>query len=425
MKFGRISIPKPQLLPRRFLLFLAIMGPGIITAFADDDAGGIATYSIAGAKHGYSYLWIAVLIILPLAIIQEMAARMGAVTGKGLASLVREQFGLKLTMFCMITLLIANVAVTTAEFAGIAASLQIFGIAKWLSVPIMAFVVWLLVVRGSYRSVEKVFLAFCLVYFAYVISGFLAGPDWAQVLRSTVKPSFAFSTDYILLFIAFVGTTITPWMQFFVQANVVDKGITLKEYPYTRLDVISGAFLTELITFFIIIATAATLYKAGIPINNAADAAIALKPLAGQYASVLFAVGLFNASLLAAFILPLSTSYAICEAFGWEAGINTSFSEAPIFNGIYTFTIAIGALTILLVPQSSLFFVMLLSQEINGILLPIILVFMLLIINNKEVMGKYVNGRIYNIIVWTTTLIMIILSILVVLIPLIEKISGK
>lgn len=425
MKFGRISFPRPQLLTRRFLLFLAIMGPGIITAFADNDSGGIATYSIAGAKYGYKFLWVAIAIVIPLAIIQEMAARMGAVTGKGLAALVREQFGLKLTFFCMLTLLVANVAVTTAEFAGIAASLEIFGIAKWISVPVMALIVWLLVVRGSYRSVEKIFLSFCLVYFTYVVSGFLARPDWLHVFKSTVTPSFAFTTDYILLFIAFVGTTITPWMQFFIQANVVDKGITVKEYSYTRLDVITGAFFTEFIVFFIILATASTLYKAGIPIHGAAEAAIALKPLAGQYASTLFAIGLFNASLLAAFILPLSTSYAICEAFGWEAGIDRSFSKAPIFNGIYTFTIVIGALIILLVPEGSLFFVMLLSQEINGILLPIILIFMLIIINDKDVMGKYVNGKVYNIIVWSMTIVMILLSVMVVLIPLIEKISSK
>lgn len=423
MKFGRISLPKPQLLTRRLLLFLAIMGPGIVTAFADNDSGGIATYSISGATYGYKFLWVAVLIIVPLAMIQEMAARMGAVTGKGLASLVREQFGLKLTLFCMLALLIANIAVTTAEFAGIAASLHIFDINKWVSVPLMALIVWSLVIRGSYRSVEKVFLAFCLIFFTYVISGFLARPDWPVVFKSTAMPSFVFTPDYILLFIAFVGTTITPWMQFFIQANVVDKGITIKEYPYTRVDVIAGAFFTELIVFFIILATASTLFRAGITIKDAADAALVLKPLAGQYASILFAVGLFNASLLAAFILPLSTSYAICEAFGWEAGINTTFKEAPIFNGIYTFTILIGALVILLVPDRSLFFVMLLSQEINGILLPIILVFMLLIINDKEVMGKYVNGRIYNIIVWATTIFIITLSVLVVLIPLIEKLK--
>lgn len=397
-------------------MYLAIMGPGIVTACADNDAGGIATYSVIGSRYGYSLLWVLLIVTFSLAIIQEMGARMGAVTGKGLASLVREQFGLKLTFFCMLTLLVANVATVIAEFAGIAAAMEIFGVTKYIAVPVVALVIWLLVVRGSYRSVEKVFLGFCLIFLTYVVSGFLVHPDWMSVAKSTVVPSFRWDTSFILLTIALIGTTITPWMQFFIQANVVDKGIGIKDYPYARFDVISGALFTGFIAFFVIIATGATLCKAGISVSTAEDAAIALRPLAGRYASTLFAIGLFNASLLAACILPLSTSYAICEAFGWERGIDTSFKQAPLFNGIYTFTIIIGALVVL-IPKISLISVMLLSQEINGILLPIVLVYMLLIINNREIMGKFTNGKFFNTIAWATVIGMIVLTALLVVLP--------
>lgn len=395
-------------------LYLGILGPGIITAFADNDAGGITTYSIAGAQYGYQLLWLLFLITFSLVIVQEMAARMGTVTGKGLAALIREQFGLKLTMFCMLSLLIANVATTASNFAGIAASLEILGIGKYIGLPIMALIVWLLVVRGSYKSVEKVFLVLCLAYFSYVITGFIVNADWPQAIRHTFVPSFKWDLNFVLLTIALVGTTVTPWMQFFIQASVADKGVKIDKYSYQKADVLVGSFLTDFIAYFIIICTAATLFQAGISITSVKDAALALKPLAGHYAELLFVAGFFNASTLAAFILPLSTSYAICEAFGWESGIDRSFKEAPMFIGIYTFSIIIGALVVL-IPKISLISVMLLAQDVNGILLPVILIFMLLIINNKSVMGNYTNSFLFNIVAWATAILVIILTLLLLI----------
>ncbi len=407
------------------LLFLAIMGPGIVTAAADNDAGGIATYSIAGARYGYRLLWLLFLITISLAVVQEMAARMGAVTGKGLAALIREQFSLRMTTFCMVTLLVANLATTVAEFAGIAASVHIiFGVPKHVAVPIAAAVVWLLVVRGSYRSIEKVFLGFTLVYVTYVISGFLVHPPWLEIARATVVPSFKWDAGFLILAIAVVGTTITPWMQFFIQANVVDKGIDIKEYPYTRADVFLGAFFTDFIAFFIVVACAATLYVNNIQIKDAADAALALQPLAGRYAGLLFAIGLLNASVLAACILPLSTSYAVCEAFGWESGLDKRWSEAPLFNGIYAFSILFGAAFILLVPASSLLNVMLLSQEVNGILLPIILIYMLIIVNDRYVMGEHVNGPVFNVIAWGTALLVIAATAVLLVVSVVPSLGG-
>ncbi len=403
---------------RKPFLYLGILGPGIITAFADNDAGGITTYSIAGAHYGYQLLWLLFLITFSLVIIQEMAARMGTVTNKGLAALIREQFGLKLTMFCMIALLIANVATTASNFAGITASLEILGIARYIGLPIMVLIVWLLVVRGSYKSVEKVFLVLCLAYFSYVATGFIVNVDWPQALRYTLIPSFKWDLDFILISIALVGTTVTPWMQFFIQASVVDKGVKIDKYPYQRADVVVGSFFTDFIAYFIIICTAATLFQAGITINSAEDAALALRPLAGRYAELLFVAGFFNASTLAAFILPLSTSYAICEAFGWEAGIDRSFNEAPMFIIIYTFSIIVGAF-IVLIPKISLISVMLLAQDVNGILLPIILIFMLLIINDKSVMGNYTNSFLFNIVAWATAIFVIILTLLLLIFSII------
>jgi Mn2+/Fe2+ NRAMP family transporter len=394
----------------RFLIFFAVMGPGIITAFADNDAGGITTYSVAGARYGYQLLWMLFLITISLAVTQEMAARMGAVTGKGLAALIREQFGLRLTIFCMLALLVANVATTAANFAGIAAGLEIFGITKLLTVPLTALVVWLLVVRGSYKSVEKVFLLLCLAYFSYVASGFLVKVDWPEVARATFIPSMRWDFDFILLSIALIGTTITPWMQFYMQASVVEKGVGLDKYAYQRTDVIVGSIFTDFIAFFIIIVTGATLFLAGTEINSAKDAALALRPLAGGYAELLFVIGLLNASTLAACILSLSTSYAICEAFGWEAGVNKSFEDAPFFMSIYTLSILIGSL-IVLVPKISLISIMLLAQDIQGILLPVILIFMLLIINDKRIMGEHTNKPWFNVIAWATALFVIALTI--------------
>jgi NRAMP (natural resistance-associated macrophage protein)-like metal ion transporter len=402
----------------RLLIFFAIMGPGIITAFADNDAGGITTYSVAGARYGYQLLWMLFLVTFSLAVTQEMAARMGAVTGKGLAALIREQFGLRPTAFCMLALLVANLATTASNFAGMAASLEIFGLSKYLAVPLMALVVWLLVARGSYKGVEKVFLFLCLAYFSYVITGFMVDVDWPQVARSTFVPSMRFDFDFVLLSIALIGTTVTPWMQFYIQSSVVEKGVGLEKYGYQRMDVLVGSLFTDFIAFFIIVVTAATLFVSGIEINSARDAALALRPLAGRYAELLFVLGLFNASTLAACILSLSTSYAICEAFGWEAGVDKSFDDAPLFISIYTFSILLGAL-IVLIPKISLISVMLISQDVNGILLPIILIFMLLIVNDTSVMGKYTNKPWFNVVAWATAIFVIALTIALIVLSLI------
>ncbi|MCL4474170.1 MAG: Nramp family divalent metal transporter [Actinobacteria bacterium] len=416
------SLPSPRLsalpLPRigrtRLLLFLAMMGPGLITANADNDAGGIATYSIAGARFGYGMLWMLLLITFSLAVTQEMGARMGVVTGQGLAALIRERFRLKLTVFAMTAMLIANLGTTIAEFSGIATSFQLFGASKYYTVPFIAVMIWLLVVRGSYKIAERVFLVFSSFYLAYVVSGVLAHPDWAQALHSTVVPTFQLNSAYILLFIAVIGTTITPWGQFFIQAYVVDKGISIKHYRYTRAEVIMGAIVTDVVAFFIIVACAATIYSTGGDINSAEDAALALVPLAGQFASKLFAFGLLNASVLAAGILPLATAYAICEAFGFESGVNRSFKEAPIFHGIFTASIVVGAL-VALIPNVPLLAIMVLAQDVNGILLPLILIFVMVIVNDRGIMGKYANGRLNNLIAGTTTVALIILSVLLVI----------
>lgn len=399
---------------RKIWIFLGILGPGIITACADNDAGGITTYSVAGAHFGYSLLWMLLITTFCLAVVQEICARMGAVTGKGLSDLIRENFGLRWTVFAMTVLLIANIFTLIADFAGIAASLEIFGIVKWISIPVMAAVIWYTVLRGSYKVVERIFLGFCLVQFAYVFSGILARPDWGLAVKSTFIPSFSLDPHYLLIFIGVIGTTITPWMQFYIQSSIRDKGITIKQYRYERAEVLFGAFFTDFISFFIIVSCAATLYRLGISINTAKDAAIALGPIAGNFAETLFALGLFGASTLTASIVSLSSAYAICEAFGWENGINKHFREAPVFYGLYTFLIIITA-AIVLFPKLPLIFVMLLAQEINGILLPFILVFMIILVNKKRIMGEYVNTRFYNFIAWFTVISLIILtSILVV-----------
>lgn len=389
------------------------MGPGIITACADNDAGGIATYSVAGAHFGYSFLWMLLLITISLAVIQEMCARMGAVTGKGLSDLIREEFGLRWTLFAMIILLIANVTTAISNFAGIAASLEIFGITKYVSIPIITSIIGFVVARGSHKGIERFFLLFCLVQFVYIISGFLAGPDWGLALKNTFVPTFKIEPNFILIFIGTIGTTITPWMQFFIQSSIVDKGINIKQYKYERFEVLVGALITNIVSFFIIIACAATLFKYGIIIDTAKDAALALEPIAGKYCEILFALGLFGASTLAASILPLSSSYAICEAFGWENGLDKKVKEAPIFYGLFTALIVISSF-IVLIPRLPLIHVMLLSQEINGILLPVILVFMMLLINNKRLMGKYVNSKLNNFIAGITIFCLVLLTILLI-----------
>ncbi len=411
-------------LRNRIGLFLAIMGPGVVTAFADNDAGGITTYAAAGAKYGYGLLFTMFVSTVALAIAQEISARTGAVSGRGLADLIRETYGVKWTLFAMLVLLVANIGTTISEFSGIATSLEIFGISKYISVPLAAFVVWWLVIHADYARTEKIFLSLCVLFFSYVLSGMIVNPPWPEVLAASVRPSFSGSADYLLLAIGVIGTTITPWGQFYVQASVVDKGITAKNYAYTRWDVYIGSFFTGFIAFFIMVATAATLHANNIPIETAKDAALALEPLAGKYASVLFAVGLFGASMLAAFILPLSTAYPICEAFGFESGISKTYKEAPVFFGLYTAVIVCSAAMVLW-PGLSLYHVMLTTQVVNGMLLPPILIFMVLIANNKSVMGEYRNSRLFNIIAWAFTVVLILLTLLLVATTLMPDLADK
>jgi len=394
---------------RNLILFLSILGPGIITANVDNDAGGIATYSIAGAHFGFSLIWMIIPIIFALVVIQEMCSRMGAVTGKGLSDLIRENFGAKVTFYVMVALLLTNLGNVMAEFAGVAASLQIFGLPKYYTVPASALFVWLIILKGTYKSVEKVFLAACLFYVSYIVSGFLAKPSWAEVGWEVITPEFKLNTSYLYMTIGIVGTTIAPWMQFYQQAAVVEKGIDIKTYKHAVWDVLLGCIMAGVVVFFIMVACAATLFKAGIRVETAADAALALKPLAGKYCSWLFAFGLFNASLFAASVLPLSTAFYICEGLGWEVGVNKTFKEAPQFYSLYTALIFIGA-AVVLIPKFPLFFIMVFSQVINGILLPFILIFMYVIVNNKELMSDYTNGKIWNTVTLVTIVTMIVLT---------------
>ncbi len=404
------STQAPKSRKWRMLPLLAALGPGIIAASAGNDAGGIATYSAAGASYGYATLWMILVMTFSLVVVQEMAARMGAVTGKGFAALIRERFGIRPTLFAMACLLASNAATSVAEFAGIAASLEIFGVSRYISVPIAAVVVWLLVVRGSYRNVEKMLLVLSSVFLAYVVAAFMAKPDWGAVIHATFVPTFIPTSAFVLIVIATIGTTIAPWMQFFVQSNIVDKGVNVKDLLYTRIDVIGGAIAANVIAWFIIVTTGAVLFPRGIAASSAEKAAQALAPVAGQYAGALFAIGLFGASLLAAFVLPLTASYAITEAFGFERGIDKSWSEAPVFNGIYTFVIFFGALLVL-VPKAPLISIMVMSQAVNGVLLPFLLIFMMVIINDRRIMGRHVNGRVYNAIGWTTVVVVIALTV--------------
>jgi len=396
---------------KRFLTYLAILGPGMITANAGNDAGGIATYASVGADHGYRLLWILIPITISLGIVQEMCARMGAVTGKGLADLIRERFGVRWTAVVMLSLLIANAGVTVSEFVGIAAATELFHIPRFVSVPLAAVAVWWLVVRGSYKRVERVFLVMSLVFLGYIISAFLARPEWGTIAHELVRPSFSFQSAYLFTLIAIVGTTISPYMQVFVQSSVVEKGVTAEDYRSTRIDVWAGTIFSDLVAFFIIVSTAATLNKYGIHVETAADAAHALQPLAGPYAETLFAIGLFGASMLAAGVLPLATAYSISEALGFEKGVSRSFREAPIFIGVFTFLIAVGA-AIAVIPDLPLIRVLLLTQVINGLLLPIILIAILRLVNNRELMGTHVNGAIYNVAAWLTTVVVCALSVL-------------
>lgn len=396
-----------------FLKIMSIIGPGLITVNAGNDAGGIATYASVGASYGYKMLWALVVITVSMAIIQEMNARMAVVTGKGLSDLIRESFGVKLTFFAMTILLIANFGVVLGDFAGIAASMELFHVSKYISVPIAAFVIWLLVTKGSYKKVEKVFLMFTFAFFGYIISAFLAKPDWGEVAKGLVIPQVEMNKGYLLTLIGLVGTTITPYMQFYLQSAIVDKRLSISDYKYEKLDVYFGAIWGDLVSFFIIVSTAATLNKVGVTVDSAQQAALALKPLAGEYAFILFGAGLFGASVLAASVIPLSTSYAICEAFGWESGVDHEYHEAPAFFGIYTTLLALSGILILL-PGVSLMKIILVTQQIAGVLVPIILVFMIVLVNRKDIMGKYVNNKIQNFISIATVIFISALSVILI-----------
>jgi Mn2+/Fe2+ NRAMP family transporter len=388
----------------------------------DNDAGGITTYSIAGAHFGYDLLWTLIPITIALIVVQEMSARMGVVTGKGLADLIRETFGVKPTVVLLIGLIAANLGTTAAEFAGVAASMEIFGVSKYISVPIAAALVWFVIVKSSYKSIEKIFLLLSAFYFTYIISGMLLHPNWGYVLGEAITPSISSSRDYLYMLIGVIGTTITPWMQFYLQSSVVEKGIKVSDYRYTKWDVYVGSLITDIVSFFIIFTCAATIYASGMRIESAEDAARALFPLAGRYSAWLFALGLLNASIFAASVLPLSTSYFLCEGMGWDSGLNKRFWDAPQFYILYTLLIVLGA-TIILMPGAPLLTIMVLAQVVNGSLLPFVLVFMLFLINNRKIMGPYINSKVFNIIAWSTTAILSVLTTALVLTTLFPRLS--
>lgn len=396
---------------KKFIVLLGIVGPGLITANIDNDAGGIATYSLAGAKTGYRLLWVLMPITIALIMVQEMSARMGVVSGKGLADLIREKFGLKITFYTLVFLIFADLGNTMAEFAGIASAGEIFGISKYLSIPISSILVWLLVVKGSYKFVERIFLVGCLVYISYIISGYIISPEWAIIGKNILSPNFKSITSSDLpIIVGLLGTSITPWMQFYVQSAVVEKGISTKHLWHTKIDVVIGCLSMLTVTIFIIICCAATLHVSQVSISDAKDAAIALKPLAGQYSSILFGIGLFNASFFAAVLLPLATSYYVCEGMGWESGVDKEFKEAPHFFSIFTSLILISAVLIL-IPGINLFNILIWSQVVNGILIPLILIYILKLCNDPEIMGEYTNSKTFNLICYGIVLFMIIINL--------------
>ena len=396
----------------RLFFLLAVVGPGFITANVDNDAGGIYTYSFAGARFGYSLLWTVIPMTVALVVIQEMSARMGAVTGKGLSDLIREEFGFRITFFMMAALVVTNFANVVAEFAGVASSMELFHVSKYWSVPIAAAVVWLIVVKGDYKTVEKVFLVASLFYIAYIVAGVLAGPNWIEAAKATVRPPTTAlkNSEYVYFIVGIVGATIAPWQQFYLQASIVEKGTTVRQYRAVWADVLVGSIFAPIVAWFIMVACAATLFSHGqYHIASAADAAQALRPLAGDWAYLLFAAGVFNASLFAASILPLATAYTVCEGLGLESGIDKKFREAPAFYWLYTFLIVAGA-GVILIPDFPLLKITVLSQVMNGFLLPFVLIFMLLLVNKEYLMGKYANTRTKNVIAMATMVIMIVLS---------------
>jgi NRAMP (natural resistance-associated macrophage protein)-like metal ion transporter len=400
-------------------LFLAILGPGIITGSVDNDAGGITTYSVAGAMYGYNLLWTLIPSFIVLVVIQEMNARMGIVTGKGLADLIRENAGVKITFFIFIGLLIADIGNTTTEFAGVAGSMEVFGVSKYISVPIVGVLVWFLVVKGTYKIAERIFLLFSLSLLMYVVSAFMGKPHWGEIGHAMVHPQMAINTQSMAMIIGIIGTTIAPWMQFYMQSSVIEKGLKMSNFKYTLIDIIVGCVATVVVAFFIIVACASTLHVNGIQINEAKDAALALKPLAGYLASQVFAFGLFIASVFSATILPLATAFYVCEAFGFEAGIDKKWDEAREFYVLYT-AILIIAVIIILIPNAPLIAISLWSQVINGMLLPVVLICMILLVNNKKIMGEYINKPLNNMIAWAAIVILIGLSAVLLLMPFIS-----
>ncbi|MDD5686870.1 MAG: Nramp family divalent metal transporter [Elusimicrobia bacterium] len=405
------------------LIFLSILGPGIITGSVDNDAGGITTYSVAGAIYGYKLLWTLIPSFVVLVVVQEMNARMGIFTGKGLADLIRENFGVKITFFIFLGLIIADIGNTATEFAGVAGSMNIFGVSKYISVPLSAVFVWMLVTKGNYKISERIFLFFSFCLLSYVVSAVLSKPDWVQVGKAFVTPTMQFDKDYLSMVLGIVGTTIAPWMQFYMQSAVIEKRIKIEEYKYAVWDVIIGCVATVVVAFFIIVACAATLNKNGVIINEAKDAAMSLKPFAGVFASQLFAFGLFVASIFSATILPLATAFYVCEAFGFEAGINKKVKEAPYFYALFA-SIILAAVIIILIPNAPLIKITIWSQVINAILLPVVLISMIIIVNDKKIMGSYVNNKFQNIVGWSITVILLILTIILVISPIISLITG-
>lgn len=401
----------------KFLFFLAILGPGIITGSVDNDAGGITTYSVAGAVYGYNMLWTLVPSFIVLVIIQEMNARMGIVTGKGLADLIREKTGVKITFLIFIGLLIADIGNTTTEFAGVAGSMEVFGVSKYIAVPVVAAVVWILVVKGNYKIAERIFLLFSVTLLIYIVAAIAGKPDWSEIGNAMVRPQFDVDAKSTAMIMGIVGTTIAPWMQFYMQSSVIEKGLQMKDYKYSLIDIVVGCIATVVVAFFIIVACGSTLNKNGLQINEAKDAAMALEPLAGALASHVFAFGLLVASVFSATILPLATAFYICEAFGFEAGIDKKWNEAKEFYHLYTGILILSAL-IILIPNAPLIGISLWSQVINGILLPVVLVCMMLLVNNKKIMGIYTNKPINNIIGWTTVTILVLLSLALLVMPL-------
>jgi len=402
---------------RRIGIFIAILGPGIITGSVDNDAGGITTYAVAGADYGYTLLWTLIPAFIVLLVIQEMNARMGIVTGKGLADLIRENAGVKITFFIFIGLLLADIGNTTTEFAGVAGSMEVFGVSKYISVPIVAALVWVLVVKGTYKIAERIFLLFSVSLLTYVISAIMGKPHWGEIGTAIINPHMDFNTKSLTMVIGIIGTTIAPWMQFYMQSSVIEKGLKMKNFKYSLIDITIGCVATVVVAFFIIVACASTLHENGIKIEEAKDAALALKPLAGSFASQVFAFGLFVASVFSATILPLATAFYVCEAFGFEAGIDKNWDEAPEFYILYTGILVISACIILL-PNAPLIAISLWSQVINGMLLPVVLICMILLVNNKKIMGKYVNKPINNIIGWTSVVVLIGLSLMLLVLKL-------